>query len=342
MVGRNDAAIVAALEAMAQVLEHQPNVGENDASRNLATFQRENPPVFKGTHDPDSALTWLNEIERIFRVMDCTPDQKVVFCREFLRKYFPEDVHGKKEIEFLVLRQGNKLVIEYAAKFRELAKFDHHYVGPTVGKGNQKVVEGKRTSGGDVPAGIVCFKYGKAGHKSMVCTIEAKRCFRCGKFGHVASECQHKEMVCLNCCEEGHIGSKCQKPKKEQARGKVFALLGTQTTSKDVLIRGMNWLEYNHVHINCYDKSVRVSTAEREDVKLLSARQLRQLMKEDVQVFALVASLSIENQAIIYELQVVREFPEVFPDEISNVPPEREVEFSIDLVHGTRPVSMAP
>jgi hypothetical protein len=39
---------------------------------------------------------------------------------------------------------------------------------------------------------------------------------------------------------------------------------------------------------------------------------------------------------------VVCEFPEVFPDEIPDVPPEREVEFSIDLVPGTKPVSMAP
>ena len=59
-------------------------------------------------------------------------------------------------------------------------------------------------------------------------------------------------------------------------------------------------------------------------------------------MFSLMASLSIENQVRIDELQVVREFPEVFPDEIPDVPPEREVEFAIDLVPGTRPISMAP
>ncbi|XP_058784423.1 uncharacterized protein LOC131659226 [Vicia villosa] len=127
MARRNDIAIATTLEAMAQALEHQPNVSENVASRNLATFQRENPLVFKGTHDHDGALTWLKEIERIFRVMDCTPYQKV---REFLRKYFPEDVRGKKEIEFLKLKQGSKSVVEYAAKFGELAKFFNHYDGP--------------------------------------------------------------------------------------------------------------------------------------------------------------------------------------------------------------------
>ncbi|XP_058733102.1 uncharacterized protein LOC131604694 [Vicia villosa] len=311
--------------------------------------------------------------------MDCTPDQK--------------DVRGKKEIEFLELRQGNKSVVEYAAKFGELAKFYQHYDGPTgefskcikfenglhpeskkvisyhkihvfadlvdscqiyeednnahyqvisekrgksqqgrgkpydgpAGKGKQKATEGNRTSGGNSPAGIVCFKCGKAGHKSIVCTAGTKRCFCCGKIGHEVPECKHKEMVCFNCGEEGHNGSKCQEPKKEQASGKVFALSGTQTPGEDAfiiemvvdtptkelvttslvclkrlisifdrdfvvdficlplrgldVILGMNWLEYNHVHINCYDKSVRFSTPEEEGVELLSARQLRMLMK---------------------------------------------------------------
>ena len=59
-------------------------------------------------------------------------------------------------------------------------------------------------------------------------------------------------------------------------------------------------------------------------------------------MFSLLAYLSVENQAVIDRLPVVKEFPEVFPDEIPDVPPEREVEFAIDLVPGTKPVSMAP
>ncbi|MCI87205.1 cellular nucleic acid-binding protein, partial [Trifolium medium] len=41
-------------------------------------------------------------------------------------------------------------------------------------------------------------------------------------------------------------------------------------------------------------------------------------------------------------LPVVREFADVFPDDILNLPPEREVEFSIDKVPGTSPILMAP
>jgi len=79
---------------------------------------------------------WLKEVERIFRVMQGSEAQKVrfgthmlaeeaddwwvsllhileqdgaevtwaVFRREFLARYFPEDVRGKKEIEFLELK----------------------------------------------------------------------------------------------------------------------------------------------------------------------------------------------------------------------------------------------
>ena len=77
MDGRNDVALAASLEAMADAIENKPNVDGNAGSRRLATFQRENPPMFKGKYDPDGALEWLKEIERIFRVMDCTPAQKV-------------------------------------------------------------------------------------------------------------------------------------------------------------------------------------------------------------------------------------------------------------------------
>jgi len=59
-------------------------------------------------------------------------------------------------------------------------------------------------------------------------------------------------------------------------------------------------------------------------------------------MFSLMASLSIENQAVIDKLQAVCDFPEVFPDEIPDVPLEREVEFLIDLIPGTKPVSMTP
>ena len=42
------------------------------------------------------------------------------------------------------------------------------------------------------------------------------------------------------------------------------------------------------------------------------------------------------------EILVVREFPYVFLDDIVGLPPEREVEFTIDLIPGIEPISIPP
>ena len=70
---------------------------------------------------------WMGTRQRLMTVNEeITWD---VFSREFLRKYYPEDVRGKKEVEFLELKQGSMSVTEYAAKFTELSKFYPHYDG---------------------------------------------------------------------------------------------------------------------------------------------------------------------------------------------------------------------
>ncbi|GKF96976.1 hypothetical protein Tco_0292797 [Tanacetum coccineum] len=42
------------------------------------------------------------------------------------------------------------------------------------------------------------------------------------------------------------------------------------------------------------------------------------------------------------DVPIVREFPEVFPEDLSGLPSARQVEFQIDLVPGAVPVARAP
>ena len=39
---------------------------------------------------------------------------------------------------------------------------------------------------------------------------------------------------------------------------------------------------------------------------------------------------------------VISDFQDVFPDELPRLPPQREIEFKIDLYPGTEPISIAP
>ena len=45
---------------------------------------------------------------------------------------------------------------------------------------------------------------------------------------------------------------------------------------------------------------------------------------------------------LVDEIIVGREFPDVFPDDIVGLPPDREVEFTIDLIPGTKLISIPP
>ncbi|XP_050896385.1 uncharacterized protein LOC127103148 [Lathyrus oleraceus] len=125
---------------------------------------------------------------------------------------------------------------------------------------------------------------------------------------------------------------------------KSFAmdLVCLRLSQLDVIL-GMNWLDFNHVRITCFAKTV-VFLEVGGDGKLMfiSAKQVEKFLKEETHVFTMFATLGIENKVVMEELPVVCDFSKVFPDDITDFSPERKMEFSIDLVPDTSPVSLAP
>ena len=93
--------------------------------------------------------------------------------------------------------------------------------------------------------------------------------------------------------------------------GRVFEvdLVCLLLVGMDVIL-GMNWLEYKHVLINCFNKTVRFSSEEEESgAEFLSTKQMKQLERDGILMFSLMAYMSVENQAMIDRLPVVNEFP---------------------------------
>ncbi|GJX62088.1 putative nucleotidyltransferase, ribonuclease H [Tanacetum coccineum] len=79
-----------------------------------------------------------------------------------------------------------------------------------------------------------------------------------------------------------------------------------------------------------------------KSVKLISAMKARTLISHGCQGFlASVMDTSLESPNI-ENLSVVREFADVFPDELPGLPPAREIEFGIELIPGAEPISKAP
>jgi len=132
--------------------------------------------------------------------------------------------------------------------------------------------------------------------------------------------------VCLNCSVE--------------ISGRIFLidLICLPLSEIDVIL-GMDWLSSNHVLLKCFDKSVVFDDfGVSKDMMFISANQVVTSLKKDAQVYMILSSLEIEIKVSMCDLPFVREFPE----DISGLPPKREVEFSIDLVPGARPISIAP
>jgi hypothetical protein len=50
----------------------------------------------------------------------------------------------------------------------------------------------------------------------------------------------------------------------------------------------------------------------------------------------------VDGEFVGDNIRVVRDFPDVFPEELLGMPPYREVEFVIDLLPGTAPISKWP
>ena len=70
-------------------------------------------------------------------------------------------------------------------------------------------------------------------------------------------------------------------------------------------------------------------------------RQESYLKKRCQRYLALVSDTAAE-QKFILDVLIACEFPDAFPDELSGLPPHREIKFYINVAPGTSPISMPP
>ncbi|XP_054778434.1 uncharacterized protein LOC129286478 [Prosopis cineraria] len=117
---------------------------------------------------------------------------------------------------------------------------------------------------------------------------------------------------------------------------KVELKFGEIVTSKDGFITSVQVTTAND------EIAQLVSVTTSENPKFLSAIQVEKSVREGCQTFLVFCSVHGVYDSALDKIGVVNEFPEVFANEVSGLPPKREIEFSIDLVPSTKPISKAP
>jgi hypothetical protein len=98
------------------------------------------------------------------------------------------------------------------------------------------------------------------------------------------------------------------------------------------LILGMSWLRKAKAIIQCGRGTVELTSPKGEifQVEIAVTTSIRR------------AAFIIDVEFVGNNIRVVRDFPDVFPEELPGMPPDMEVEFVIDLLPETAPISKRP
>ncbi|WVZ80721.1 hypothetical protein U9M48_028178 [Paspalum notatum var. saurae] len=101
------------------------------------------------------------------------------------------------------------------------------------------------------------------------------------------------------------------------------------------VILGMEWLKQHNAMIDVGSRTVQLRSSSGTNVIINVP------LHKHVSPTVNVAETQTEAQALA-KIPVACEYPDVFPEELPGLPPDRDVEFRIDLVPGTAPVSKRP
>ena len=147
----------------------------------------------------------------------------------------------------------------------------------------------------------------------------------------------------------------------QMLKGRLFSIEGQDMEADlividlkglDVILR-MDWLASNYASMDCFRKEVILrrqglpvvifyGERRRALSGLIFVISARWLLQKGCEGYLAHVVDTRSDEVRLEDVPVVREFLNVFPDDLPGLPPERETEFPIDLVPGTAPISLPP
>jgi len=95
------------------------------------------------------------------------------------------------------------------------------------------------------------------------------------------------------------------------------------------VILGMNWLTKYQGVIDCAQRLIKMKHTNGTEVEY-------QAWSEPI------GEVKLNQANVVVDIRVVQEYPDVFPEDLPGMPPDREIEFVIELVPGTAPIYKRP
>nr|GEY29551.1 putative reverse transcriptase domain-containing protein [Tanacetum cinerariifolium] len=172
--------------------------------------------------------------------------------------------------------------------------------------------------------------------------------------GHKAKDCRSKNVasgatvqpnvVCYECGERGHKSRVC--PKKADRRGgnvqgQAYVICDAEHNQGPNVVTGTFLL--NNLHVSYKNKTLVVnSDSSVSRMKVISCIKARKYIKRGSQLFIAQVMKKEPAKKQLQDVLVIRNFPEVFLDDLPGLLPHRQVEFKIEPIPSAAPVARAP
>ncbi|XP_052181975.1 uncharacterized protein LOC127794769 [Diospyros lotus] len=293
------------------------------------------------------------------------------FRELFNANYFPSSVQDKKTYEFIELTQSNRMVAQYKEEFISLARFAPELRAHIIEKerselravqavargsssvrvrGNDKKKKGSPGFSGNVADIPPCTTCGKR-HRGV-----CKACYSCRIVCHIPFSSTLLPYYLIVSTPGGVelVGSEVYRDCKIMVHDKELHrdLIILDIHDFD-LILGIDWLSRHYAKVDCRCKVIHFELPQqpiityrgikpRSVTPMISVMKAKKLMRHGCEAYLAFVTMGKENDTELSDILVVREFPDVFPDELPGLLPPREVEFSIELMPGTQPISKVP
>ena len=134
-------------------------------------------------------------------------------------------------------------------------------------------------------------------------------------------------------------------------------IIGGQEFLADIhyfdVILGMDWLSKHHATVDCYRKEVRFCRPGQTEVvfyglrktltnSIMTAMKANKMLRKSYQGYLAYAIELRDSGSRLEDIPVVREFSDIFPEDLPGIPLDREIDFQIELGSRTEPISKAP
>ncbi|GKV24936.1 hypothetical protein SLEP1_g34473 [Rubroshorea leprosula] len=292
-------------------------------------FQNMNPTSFKGVPDPNVAESWVKKLEKMFKLLKCTDEQKVELA-VFTLEGEADDwwISAQDGFSKRGEKQDDMTVHEYQAKFNSLVKFAPYFVNDET----RKAREFQKRLKASIRNKVV---------PQMLKTYDEPQTLDCVPMVNTHS----KEVLTSKT-----IYRSCRVMVEGRVLLANLILLGI--VNFDVIL-GMDWLSTHYAMVDCYEKVVTFSAPNQPVIRfegeklgsvplLVSCMQADKMLQHECYGYLAYVFESKKKPVFVKGIRVVEDFPDVFPKELPGLSPDKEIEFIIDLVPGTSPISQQP